>query len=77
MVFLKDWEDFEIAAESMYQQNPSQCRYTMKYTHQKGQLLLKLTDNVKVCVCVCPFHASSTITICLMLFFFIRTVHPV
>lgn len=48
MVFLKDWEDFEIAAESMYLQNPANCRYSMKYVHSKGQLLLKLSDNVKV-----------------------------
>lgn len=48
MVFLKDWEDFEIAAENMYLKNSSNCRYSMKYIHSKGQLLLKLTDNVKV-----------------------------
>lgn len=48
MVFLHDWEEFEHAAETMYQQSPEQCRYTMKYTHKKGQLVLKLTDNVKV-----------------------------
>ncbi|XP_037041571.1 signal recognition particle 9 kDa protein [Bradysia coprophila] len=47
MVFLKDWEDFEIAAENMYLKNSSNCRYSMKYIHSKGQLLLKLTDNVK------------------------------
>lgn len=48
MVFLKDWEDFEMAAESMYMKNSSNCRYSMKYIHSKGQLLLKLTDNTKV-----------------------------
>lgn len=48
MVFLKDWEDFEMAAENMYLKNSSNCRYSMKYIHSKGQLLLKLTDNVKV-----------------------------
>lgn len=49
MVFLKDWQDFEIAAESMYTQNPSTCRFSMKYVHSKGHLVLKLTDNAKVC----------------------------
>lgn len=48
MVYVKNWEDFEIAAESMYLQNPSKCRYSMKYIHSKSHLLLKLTDNVKV-----------------------------
>ncbi|EDS31923.1 Srp9 [Culex quinquefasciatus] len=47
MVFAKSWEDFEIAAENMYIANPCQCRFTMKYTHQKNQVVLKLTDNVK------------------------------
>lgn len=48
MVFLKDWEDFEIAAESMYMQSPNKCRFTLKYSHSKGQLVLKFTDNIKV-----------------------------
>lgn len=48
MVFLKDWDDFEIAAESMFMQNPGKCRFTLKYMHSKGQLLLKFTDNNKV-----------------------------
>lgn len=48
MVFLKDWEDFEIAAESMFMQSPGKCRFTLKYAHSKGQLVLKFTDNIKV-----------------------------
>lgn len=48
MVFVKNWEDFEIAAENMYMANPQSCRYTMKYVHSKGHILLKMTDNVKV-----------------------------
>lgn len=48
MGFVKNWDDFEIAAENMYIQNPTKCRYTMKYIHNKGHLLLKLTDNEKV-----------------------------
>lgn len=48
MVFVRDWDDFEIAAENMYMQNPKNCRYSMKYTHTKGQVILKITDNVKV-----------------------------
>lgn len=48
MVYLKDWEDFEIAAESMYLQNPGKCRFTLKYIHSKGLIQLKFTDNTKV-----------------------------
>lgn len=52
MVFLKDWEDFEIAAESMFMQSPGKCRFTLKYSHSKGQIVLKFTDDVKVSVLV-------------------------
>lgn len=48
MVYLKDWEDFEIAAESMFMQSPENCRFTLKYIHSKGLIQLKFTDNVKV-----------------------------
>lgn len=48
MVYLKEWEDFEIAAESMFMQNPGNCRFTLKYIHSKGLIQLKFTDNVKV-----------------------------
>ncbi|XP_058460615.1 signal recognition particle 9 kDa protein [Malaya genurostris] len=47
MVFAKSWEDFEITAENMYISNPCQCRFTMKYTHKRNAVVLKLTDNVK------------------------------
>lgn len=49
MVFLRDWEDFEIAAETMYIQSPDKCRFVVKYIHSKGLLQLKLSDNIKVC----------------------------
>ncbi|XP_059614277.1 signal recognition particle 9 kDa protein [Phlebotomus argentipes] len=47
MVYVKNWDDFEIAAENMYMRNPLRSRFSMKYIHHKGQLLLKLTDNNK------------------------------
>jgi len=53
MVFVKNWDDFEIAVENMYLANPQNCRLTMKYAHSKGHILLKMTDNVKVCT---KFH---------------------
>lgn len=48
MVFVKEWEDFEIAAENMYMTDPLNCRYSMKYCHHKGQILLKMTNDIKV-----------------------------
>ena len=59
MVFVKSWEDFEIAAENMYMANPMACRYTMKYVHTKGHILMKMTDNIKVSCyrcCLCLFQ---------------------
>ncbi|CAO1355080.1 unnamed protein product [Diamesa serratosioi] len=47
MVFVKSWEDFEIAAEAMLMDNPQKCRYSMKYVHKKQNLILKVTDNSK------------------------------
>lgn len=48
MVFAKTWEDFEIAAEAMLMENPEKCRYSMKYSHNKQTLILKVTNNAKV-----------------------------
>lgn len=48
MVYLKEWEDFEIAAENMFMQHPGQCRFSLKYQHSKGLIQLKFTDNVQV-----------------------------
>lgn len=48
MTFLKSWEEFEKAAEKLYTQAPDKIRYTMKYTHTKNQLILKMTDDVVV-----------------------------
>jgi disulfide bond formation protein DsbB len=48
MVFAKSWEDFEIAAEAMLLENPDKCRYSMKYTHNKQKLVIKVTNNLKV-----------------------------
>lgn len=47
-MFVKNWEDFESAAEGMYNRSPDTSRFSMKYIHNKGELVLKLTDNEKV-----------------------------
>jgi signal recognition particle subunit SRP9 len=46
MTYLKSWEEFEKAAERLYFQDPMKVRYTMKYTHSKGCLSVKITDDV-------------------------------
>lgn len=48
MVFVKTWEDFEIAAEALLMEAPEKCRYSMKYAHSKQTLILKVTNNSKV-----------------------------
>ncbi|XP_044732667.1 signal recognition particle 9 kDa protein [Chrysoperla carnea] len=49
MTYLKDWDEFEKAAERLYLQNPKKARYTMSYIHSKGVLKLKVTDDA-VCL---------------------------
>lgn len=46
-MYVKTWDDFEIAAEQMYMANPDKCRYSMKYVHSKNMVQLKITDNIK------------------------------
>lgn len=48
MTYLKSWEEFEKAAEKLYLQAPLKARYTMKYSHSKSALVLKMTDDVVV-----------------------------
>lgn len=48
MVYMKTWEDFEIAAEAMLMDDPEKCRYSMKYAHSKQSLVLKVSNNAKV-----------------------------
>lgn len=50
MVFVKTWEDFEIAAEALLMEAPEKCRYSMKYAHSKQTLILKVTNNSKASV---------------------------
>ncbi|CRK96086.1 CLUMA_CG009522, isoform A [Clunio marinus] len=47
MVYAKTFEDFEVAAEAMLLDNPEKCRYSMKYSHSKKALVLKVTNNEK------------------------------
>lgn len=48
MTFINNWEEFEKSAEILYMQDPLRCRYVMKYSHNKGQLCVKITDDKKV-----------------------------
>ena len=49
MPFVESWEEFEKAAERLYLQDPMKVRYSTKYDHSEGCLVVKMTDDV-VCL---------------------------
>lgn len=48
MTFIPNWEEFEKSAEMLYLRDPINTRYSLKYSHAKGVVLVKITDNKKV-----------------------------
>lgn len=48
MTFIPNWEEFEKSAEMLYLRDPMNTRYSIKYSHPKGVLVVKITDNKKV-----------------------------
>ncbi|CAI2348470.1 unnamed protein product [Caenorhabditis sp. 36 PRJEB53466] len=49
MTYFTSWDEFAKAAERLHSANPEKCRFVTKYNHTKGQLVLKLTDDI-VCL---------------------------
>ncbi|KAI1309489.1 Signal recognition particle 9 kDa protein [Halotydeus destructor] len=49
MPYLSSWEEFSKAAELLYLEDPDKCRFVMKYRHNDGKLVVKVTDN-QVCL---------------------------
>ena len=47
MVFLENYHDFADQAEAIFIANPQKTRYVINYHHSKGQLVLKVTDDVR------------------------------
>lgn len=45
MVLIESIDSFLEQAEALYKQNPLKARYVIKYTHSKGKLVLKVTDD--------------------------------
>ncbi|KAK9695382.1 hypothetical protein K7432_012978 [Basidiobolus ranarum] len=45
MVYFQLWDEYQHAAEEMYQNSPSETRYVSSYRHCDGKLVLKVTDN--------------------------------
>ncbi|ORX69330.1 SRP9-domain-containing protein [Basidiobolus meristosporus CBS 931.73] len=49
MVYFQIWDEYQHAAEEMYQNSPSETRYVSSYRHCDGKLVLKVTDN-RTCI---------------------------
>jgi len=49
MVLVESLDSFVEQAEALYKQNPLASRYVIKYSHCKGKLSLKVTDD-RTCV---------------------------
>ncbi|CAG0880931.1 unnamed protein product [Cyprideis torosa] len=58
MPYVESWDDFERAAEKLYELEPRKARFTMKYSHRNGMLTLKMTDNVR-CVIYKTEHSQD------------------
>ncbi|KAG8193901.1 hypothetical protein JTE90_011459 [Oedothorax gibbosus] len=46
MPYCSTWEEFAKAAERLYIADPMKVRFTLKYRHCDGKLVIKITDNV-------------------------------
>lgn len=47
MPYLNNWDEFAEKARVMYNNDPVNCRITVKYRHNDGKLNVKVTDNKK------------------------------
>ncbi|KAJ7285453.1 hypothetical protein O6H91_09G076600 [Diphasiastrum complanatum] len=45
MVYIDSWEEFVDRAVLLFRADPDSTRYSMKYRHCDGKLVLKVTDN--------------------------------
>lgn len=46
--YLDNWDDFYAASERMYLDAPQRFRFTFKYRHCDGKMVLKVTNNAVV-----------------------------
>ncbi|GBE87077.1 signal recognition particle, SRP9/SRP14 subunit [Sparassis latifolia] len=45
MVYISSWQEYQEAAEALYEKSPNTTRYCVKWRANKGKLVLKITDN--------------------------------
>lgn len=49
MPYIQNWEEFSKAAQGLYLDDPMKCRFVLKYRHNDGKLVIKMTDN-RICL---------------------------
>jgi signal recognition particle subunit SRP9 len=45
MVYIASWQEFQEAAENLYEKSPNTARYCVKWKASEAKLVLKITDN--------------------------------
>ncbi|KAL3644938.1 Signal recognition particle protein [Castilleja foliolosa] len=45
MVYIESWDDFMDKSVQLFRSDPEKTRYSMKYRHCDGKLVLKVTDD--------------------------------
>ncbi|PCH42959.1 signal recognition particle SRP9/SRP14 subunit [Wolfiporia cocos MD-104 SS10] len=45
MVYISSWQEYQEAAEALYDKSPNTTRYCVKWRASEGKLVLKITDN--------------------------------
>ncbi|KAJ3783692.1 signal recognition particle SRP9 SRP14 subunit [Lentinula aff. detonsa] len=46
MVYINSWQEYQDAAEALYQKSPFKTRYCVKWKSSEGKLVLKITDDL-------------------------------
>jgi hypothetical protein len=47
-MYIATWDEFSQKAKSLYLAAPMRARYCIRYNHSGGNLVVKVTDDVKV-----------------------------
>ncbi|KAH8077396.1 signal recognition particle, SRP9/SRP14 subunit [Cristinia sonorae] len=45
MVYISSWQEYQEAAEALYERSPTRARYVVKWRASEGKLVLKITDD--------------------------------
>lgn len=48
MTYVRAWDEFLARSEALFRDSPTKTRYTIKYRHCSGKLVLKVTDDKEV-----------------------------